>query len=66
MQDARKAKPVNRLDPCRVELVRPTHQPSTAELEDSITLLRMSLKEAARRLMKPVEIHQIDEPLSEN
>ncbi len=66
MKATKKPRPVTRLQPRRVELVRPTYQPSKAELEESITLPRMSLKEAARRLMEPVEIHHIDRPLRES
>ena len=66
MKDARKPKPVTRLEPRRVELVRSTYQPSKAELEESITLPPMSLEEAARRLMEPVEIHHIDKPRRES
>ena len=62
MKDAKKSKPVTRLQPRRVELVRPTYQPSKAELKESITLPKMSLEETARRLMQPVEIHYIDRP----
>ena len=66
MKDARKPKPVIRQELRRVELVRPTYQPSKAELEEPITLPQMSLEEAARRLMEPVEIHHIDEPERES
>ena len=66
MKDARKPKPVTRLEPRRVELVHSTYQPSKAELEESITLPPMSLEEAARRLMEPVEIHHIDKPRRES
>ena len=66
MKDARKPKPVTRLKPRRVELVRPTYQPSKAELEEPITLPQMSLEEAARRLMEPVEIHHVDKPRRES
>ena len=65
MKDARKPRPVTRLEPCRVELVRSTYQPSKAELEEPITLPQLSLEEAARRLMEPVEIHHIDKPRCE-
>lgn len=66
MKDARKPKPVTRIEPRRVELVRPTYQPSKAELEESITLPQMSLEETARWLMEPVEIHHIDQPRRES
>ena len=66
MKNSRKPKPVTRLEPRRVELVRSTYQPSKAELEESITLPPMSLEEAARRLMEPVEIHHIDKPRRES
>ena len=66
MKATKKPRPVTRLQPRRVELVRPTYQPSKAELEESITLPRMSLEEAARRLMEPVEIHHIDRPRRES
>ena len=46
--------------------MRPTYQPSKAELEESITLPPLSLEEAARRLMEPVEIHYIDKPQRES
>ena len=38
MKATKKPRPVTRLQPRRVELVRPTYQPSKAELEESITL----------------------------
>ena len=66
MKNSKKPKPVTRLKPHRVELVRPTYQPSKAELEESITLPPLSLEEAARRLMEPVEIHYIDKPQRES
>ena len=66
MKNSRKPKPVTRLEPRRVELVPSTYQPSKAELEESITLPPMSLEEAARRLMEPVEIHHIDKPRRES
>ncbi len=66
MKNSRKPKPVTRLEPRRVELVRSTYQPSKAELEESITLPPLSLEEAARRLMEPVEIHHIDRPRRES
>ena len=66
MKNSKKPKPVIRLEPHRVELVRPTYQPSKAELEESITLPPLSLEEAARRLMEPVEIHYIDKPQRES
>ena len=62
MKNSKRPKPVTRLEPRRVELVRSTYQPSKAELEEPITLPPMSLEEAARRLMEPVEIHHIDKP----
>ena len=62
MTGTKKSKAVTRLQPRRVELVRPTHQPSKTELEEPITLPQLSLEEAARRLMKSVEIHYIDRP----
>ena len=65
MENSRKPKPETRLDPRRVELVRPTHQPSKAELEESISLPPMLLEETARRLMEPVEIHHIHKPQPE-
>lgn len=48
MKDARKAKPVTRLEPHRLKQVRPTYQLSKAELEEPITLPQMLLEEAAR------------------
>ena len=66
MKDARKAKPVTRLEPRRLELVRPTHQLSKTELEEPISLPQMSLEKAASRLTEPVEIHHIDKPRREN
>ena len=38
MNDSRKTKPMTEPEPRRVEPVRPTYQPSTAELEEPITL----------------------------
>ena len=66
MKGTKKSKPGTRLQPRRVELVRPTYQPSKAELEESITLPQISLEEAARRLMEPVEIHYIERPRRES
>ena len=66
MKGARKPKPVTTLEPRRVELVRSTDQPSKAELEEPIALPQLSLEEAARRLMEPVEIHHIDKPRRES
>ena len=66
MKNSRKPKPVTRLEPRRVELVRSTYQPSKAELEESVTLPPISLEEAARKLMEPVEIHHIDKPRRES
>ena len=66
MKDARKPKLVTRIEPRRVELVRPTYQPSKADLERPITLPQISLEEAARRLMEPVEIHHLDKPRRES
>jgi len=65
MKDSKRPKPMIRLEPRRVELVRSTYQPSQAELEESISLPPMSLEEAVRRLMEPVEIHHIDKPQRE-
>jgi len=58
----KKSKAATRLQPRQVELVRPTYQPSKAELEESLSLPQLSLEEAARRLVRPVEIHYIDRP----
>ena len=66
MKNSKKPKPVTRLEPHRVELVRPTYQPSKAELEESIMLPQMSLDETARRLMESVKIHYIDKPRRES
>ena len=66
MKGARKPKPATRLEPRRVELPRPTYQPSKAEFEEPITLPQMSLEEAAHRLMEPVEILHIDKPRRES
>ena len=67
MKDSNKPKPVTRLEPRRVELVRSTYEPSKAELEESTMLPPMSLEEkAARRLTGPVEIHHIDKPRRES
>ena len=65
MKDAWKPKLVTRLEPRRVELVLSTYQSSNAELEEPITLPQLSLEEAARRLMEPVDIHHIDKPRRE-
>ncbi len=59
---AKESKPVTRFEPRQVELVRLTCRPSKAELEESISLPQLSLKETARRLMKPAEIHLIARP----
>ena len=60
------SKPVTRRKPRRVELVSPTYQPTRAELEEPIKLPRLSLEEAARRLLEPVEIHYVEKPRREN
>ena len=65
IKDAKKPKPGTRLKPRRVELVRPIYQPSVAELEELIMLPQMSLEEAARRLMAPVETYRIAKPRHE-
>ena len=62
MKSPKQSKPGTRLEPRRVALGRSAHQPSKAELEDSISLPPMSLDEAARGVMQPVEIHRIQEP----
>lgn len=46
--------------------MRPTCEPSKAELEESLSLPQLSLQEAARRLVRPVEIHYIDRPKLES
>ena len=66
MKATKKPKAVTGLQPRRVELVRPTYQPSKAELEESITLPQMSLEEAGPRLVRQVEIHYIDRPRHES
>ena len=66
MKATKKPKAVTRLHPRRVELVRPTYQPSKAELEESITPPQMSLEEAGPRLVRQVEIHYIDRPRHES
>ena len=66
MKATKKPKAVTRLQPRRVELVRPTYQPSKADLEESITLPQMSLEEAGPRLVRQVEIHYIDRPRHES
>jgi len=66
MKSPNQSKPRARLEPRRVELVRSTHQPSKAELEESISLPPLSLDEAACGLMRPVEIHHIQEPRRES
>ena len=66
MKHARNPKPATRLEPRRVELVRSTYQPPKAELEEPSALPQLSLEEAARRLMEPVEIHHIDKPRRES
>ena len=59
INDASKPKPVARLEPRRVELVRSTYQPSKAELGEPITRPQVSLEDAPRRLIEPVAIHPI-------
>lgn len=66
MKDARKPKPVTRPEPHRVEVVRPTCQPSRAELEEPIWPPQMSLEEATRRFMEPVETHHTSKPRRES
>ena len=66
MRDSGPPKPVIRLELHRVELVDSTCEPNRAELEASIAVPWMSLEEAARRLMEPVENHYIDKPRRES
>ena len=56
----------SRLDPHRVELVHSTYKPTRAELGESVELRPMSLEEAARSLMEPVEIRYIEKPRRES
>ncbi|MDE0123255.1 MAG: hypothetical protein OXN97_01640 [Bryobacterales bacterium] len=55
-----------RLDLHRVELVDSTCEPNRAELEASIAVPQMSMEEAARRLMEPMENYYIDKPPCES
>ena len=40
----------------KLKLVDPAYQPSKAELEEEIRVPAMPMEEAARRLLRPVEI----------
>ena len=66
MKDSKPREPVARSARYRVELVRPTYQPSKAELEESITLPQLSPRESARRPIEPVEIRYIEMPGARN
>ena len=39
-----------------LEIVEPSYQPSKADMEEEFTVPEMTLEEAARRLLSPVEV----------
>lgn len=43
-----------------VGIVKSTYQPTKAEKEEEFTLEEMSLDEAVKRLLRPVQIRHID------
>ena len=45
-----------------VEIVKSTYQPSKAEQEEEFDLPKMTLDEAAERLLRQVEIRHTDKP----
>ena len=46
----------------KVEIVNPTYQPSKAEQEEEWTVPDISLEEAARRVLEPVDVVTIPRP----
>ena len=48
--------------PRRVESVDPAYQPTKAEKEEEFTVPPMSLEEAARRVLAPVNVVQVPRP----
>ena len=48
--------------PRTIELVRRTHQPTKAEMEEEHPPLNMSLDDAVQRLLEPVDIRWLDKP----
>lgn len=45
-----------------VGIVKSTYQPTKAEKEEEFTLEEMSLDEAVKRLLRPVQIRHTDKP----
>lgn len=45
-----------------VEIVKSTYQPSKVEQEEEFDLPKMTLDEAAERLLRPVQIRHTDKP----
>lgn len=46
----------------RVELVDPSYQPTKADMETEFDVPTMTLEEAARRVLDPVEVRTIPRP----
>ena len=45
-----------------VEIVDPSYQPSKADMEEEFDVPPMTLEEAARRVLEPVEVRTIPRP----
>ena len=45
-----------------VEIVNPSYQPSKADMEEAFDVPEMTLEEAARRVLEPVEVRTIPRP----
>ena len=45
-----------------VEIVDPSYQPSKADMEEEFDVSPMTLEEAARRVLEPVEVRTIPRP----
>ena len=45
-----------------VEIVNPSYQPSKAEREEEFDVPEMTLEEAARRVLEPVEVRFVARP----
>ena len=51
-----------RTPPRVVEIVDPSYQPSKADMEEEFDVPPMTLEEAARRVLEPVEVRTIPRP----
>ncbi len=45
-----------------VEIVDPSYQPTKADMEEEFDVPEMTLDEAARRVLEPVEVRNIPRP----